>query len=158
MSQLFTFRSKMPASAEAVYRFHAEPGALERLTPPWEKVRVVARTGGIETPGSRVTLRVSIGPFTQDWIAEHAACEPGKLFRDVMVSSPFRFWEHTHKFIPDTQNSSWLEDTVEYQFPFGWLGQLLAGAYTRRRLQRLFEWRHKVTVEALAGQAKEAKR
>ena len=66
MNEIFTYRSKMPPSAEAVYRFHAEPDALERLTPPWEKAQVVARTGGIEEPGSKVTLRVAVGPFSQD--------------------------------------------------------------------------------------------
>jgi uncharacterized protein len=150
MSEKFTFRSKMPASAAQVYRFHAEPGALERLTPPWEKAMVVARTGGIEQPGSTVTLRVTVGPFSQNWVSEHTACEPGKMFLDVMRSGPFRRWEHTHRFITETEHSSWLEDTVEYEFPVGWLGQLFGSAYTRRRLQRMFEWRHKTTAEQLA--------
>lgn len=119
MSQRFQFRSKMPASAEAVYRFHAEPDALERLTPPWEKVKVIARTGNIEQRGSRTTLRVSVGPFSQDWVSEHTACESGKMFRDVMVSGPFRRWEHTHEFQPESADSSWLEDRVEYEFPLG---------------------------------------
>lgn len=147
--ETFSYRSKMPASAEAVYRFHAEPDALERLTPPWEKAQVVARTGSIEQPGSRVTLRVSVGPFSQNWIAEHVVCEPNKMFRDVMRSGPFRHWEHTHKFFPETDCTSFLEDSVEYEFPLGWLGKLFGGAYTRRRLQRMFEWRHKVTAEQL---------
>jgi uncharacterized protein len=151
--ETFTFRSKMPASAAAVYRFHAEPQALESLTPPWEKAKVVARTGGIEQPGSRVTLRVSVGPFTQDWIAEHVACDPGKLFRDRMISGPFRHWEHTHLFLPESENSSWLEDIVEYEFPLGWFGNLLGGSYTRYRLQRMFAWRHRVTAEQLALRA-----
>jgi uncharacterized protein len=153
MGEVFTFRSKMPASAESLYRFHAESGALERLTPPGGKVRILSRTGGIDAPGSRITLRVSIGPFSQDWIAEHTACEPGSFFREVMVSSPFPRWEHTHSFLPDTADSSWLVDTVEYDLPLGWLGRLLVGAYTRRRLQRVFEWRHKVTAEQLAARA-----
>src|SRR5450432_2536049 len=76
MSETFTFRSKMPASAEEVYRFHGEPDALERLTPSWEKVKVIERTGSIEQLGSTVTLRITVGPFTQDWLAEHVACEP----------------------------------------------------------------------------------
>jgi uncharacterized protein len=146
----------MPASAETVYNFHAEPDALERLTPPWEKAQVVSRTGGIDKPGSRVILRVSVGPFTQNWIAEHTACEPGRMFRDVMISGPFPRWEHTHKFLPETDTSSWLEDTVEYDFPLGWLGKFVGGAYTRKRLQRMFVWRHKVTVEILQGRAKKA--
>jgi ligand-binding SRPBCC domain-containing protein len=146
----------MPASAETVYNFHAEPDALERLTPPWEKAQVVSRTGGIDKPGSRVTLKVSVGPFAQNWIAEHTACEPGRMFRDVMISGPFPRWEHTHKFLPETDTSSWLEDTVEYDFPLGRLGKFLAGAYTRKRLQRMFAWRHKVTAEILLERAKKA--
>jgi uncharacterized protein len=149
MSEIFKFRSRMPASAEEVYRLHAEPDALERLTPPWENMRVVARTGGIEQPGARTTMLVSVGPFSQDWIAEHTACVPGKMFRDVMVSGPFRRWEHTHEFQSESADSSWLEDRVEYEFPLGWLGLLLGGGYTRRRLQRMFEWRHKTTAEIL---------
>jgi uncharacterized protein len=153
MSEVFTYRSKMPASAEAVYRFHAEPDALERLTPPWEKAKVMASTGSIEQPGSTVTLRVSVGPFSQDWISEHVACEPNRMFRDVMRSGPFRRWEHTHSFLPETDRSSWLEDIVEYDFPLGWLGKLFGGAYTHRRLQRLFEWRHQATVQQLSARA-----
>jgi ligand-binding SRPBCC domain-containing protein len=150
MSEIFKFRSCMPASAQEVYRFHAERDALERLLPPGQKARVIGRTGGIEAAGSRVTLRVSVGPFSQDWVSEHTACVPGKMFRDVMVSGPFPRWEHTHEFQSESPESSWLEDRVEYEFPFGWLGRLLGGAYTRRRLQRLFEWRHRATAEILA--------
>jgi uncharacterized protein len=155
MSEIFKFRSRMPASAEEVYRFHAEPEAFERLTPPWEKARVVARTGSIEQEGSRTTLRVSVGPFSQDWIAEHRACEPGKMFRDVMVSGPFRRWEHTHEFQAESAETSWLEDRVDFEFPLGRLGRCIGGAYTRRRLQTMFEWRHKKTAEIL--QARKAK-
>jgi uncharacterized protein len=155
MSEQFKFRSRMPASADAVFRFHAEADALERLTPPWENVRVITRTGGIEQLGSHTTLRVSVGPFSQDWISEHTACEPGKMFRDVMVSGPFRCWEHTHEFQPESANSSWLEDRVDYELPLGWLGKLIGGAYTRQRLQRMFEWRHKVTSEMLNARKRE---
>jgi uncharacterized protein len=157
MTEIFKFRSRIPASAAEVYRFHAEPDALERLTPPWEKARVVARTGSIEQRGSRTTLRVSVGPFSQDWVAEHSECVPGRMFRDVMLSGPFRRWEHTHEFLPDTPDSSWLEDRVEYEFPLGWLGNLIGGAYTRRRLQRMFAWRHKVTSDLLAARKREGK-
>ena len=139
----------MPASAERVYQFHAEPDALERLTPPWEAATVFEQNGGIEDLGSRVRIRLRIGPITQFWIAEHAACEPGKMFRDVMVSGPFKKWEHTHLFSADGANASWLEDRVEYEMPLGWLGKTLGGWYARRRLGRMFAWRHEVTAQAV---------
>ena len=56
----FVKRSRMDAPAEEVFRWHARPGAFERLTPPWEKVEVLARSGGLEA-GARVTLRTSAG-------------------------------------------------------------------------------------------------
>ena len=153
MSEIFVFRSRMPASAESVYRFHAEPEALTRLTPPWEHAMVYEQTGGIEDLGSRVKIRLRVGPFSQTWVAEHAACEPGRMFRDVMVSGPFKKWEHTHLFTPDGpdgDDASWLEDRVEYEMPLGWLGKTLGGWYARRRLQRMFVWRHAVTAEAVS--------
>lgn len=150
MREIFVYRSEMPASAEAAYAWHALPDALQKLTPPWEHAQVVEQTGGIDQPGSRVKLRVQVGPIRQIWTAEHTACEPGRMFRDVMVSGPFRHWEHTHLFLPEDENRSWLEDRVEYEFPLGWFGKLVGGTYTRRRLRRMFEYRHRVTAEALA--------
>jgi hypothetical protein len=149
MSERFSFRSAMPASAETAYEWHTLPDALVGLTPPWEKAQVVEQTGGIEQLGSRVKLRVRVGPITQMWTAEHTAFEPGRMFRETMVSGPFRHWEHTHLFIADTASSSWLEDRVEFDLLLGRFGNLLAGSYTRRRLHRLFAWRHRVASEAL---------
>lgn len=139
----------MPASAEVVYRFHAEPDALEQLTPPWENAEVIERTGGIEEIGSRVRLRLRLGPFSQVWVAEHVACEPGRMFRDVMLRGPFVKWEHTHEFHAESEESSWLEDRIQYELPFGWLGDLAGGAYVRKRLKRMFEWRHSRTRDIL---------
>ena len=158
MAEVFIYRSKMPASAEEVFNFHAEPGALEKLTPPWEKAKVIARTGGIEQAGSRVTLRVSVGPISQNWIAEHRDCQPGRMFRDVMVSGPFPRWGHTHSFVPESETSSWLEDRVDFELPLGWFGKFVDSGYTRRRLQRMFEWRHQVTSEELAAGAAKRQR
>jgi uncharacterized protein len=154
VSEQFIYRSQMPASADVVYAWHAKPDALSLLTPPWENARVIERTGSIEQPGSRVKIRLRAGPLLQTWTAEHTACEPGRMFRDVMIAGPFRRWEHTHLFIPDGRNKSWLEDRVEYEFPLGWFGKLVGGAYTRRRLSRMFAWRHRITAEAVGQEVK----
>ena len=47
----FVFRSPMPASADSVFDLHCRPGAFERLSPPWESVKVLERTGGIDDGG-----------------------------------------------------------------------------------------------------------
>ena len=77
---------------EHVFDWHARPGAFERLAPPWSPTRVTARTGRPLEPGSRVDLRVKVGPFWNRWLAEHGEWEPGVMFSDYQVVGPFRSW------------------------------------------------------------------
>ncbi len=71
-----------------VFQWHARPGAFERPTPPWEGVEILERSSGIEN-GARVILRMRLGPFSRQWIAEHYDYEEGCQFRDIQVTGPF---------------------------------------------------------------------
>ena len=137
-------RSRIPAAAEVVYRWHARPGALERLTPPWESVTVEEQSGGIED-GSRVVLRVRVGPVSSRWIAVHRDHIAGAQFRDEQVQGPFAHWVHTHRFKPDGPEASILEDDIEYALPLKPLAGLIGGPSVERKLRRLFAYRHAVT-------------
>lgn len=140
----FTHRSRIPAPAEAVFRWHARPGAFERLVPPWQPVELVERSGGIEN-GARVVLRLRLGPFSRTWVAEHLDYEADRQFRDRQVRGPFARWEHTHRVEPDGDAACYLEDRIDYALPFGPLGAVCGGALTRRSLDRLFTYRHTMT-------------
>jgi uncharacterized protein (TIGR01777 family) len=148
--ELFVRRSRIAASADAVFRWHERPGAFERLTPPWEAVRVVERRGGIED-GARIVLRMGRGPLGVRWVAEHRDFVAGEQFRDVQTSGPFAHWVHTHRVEPDGRDACWLEDRVEYALPFGGLGALMGGGYTRRKLARMFRYRHRLTAADVAA-------
>ncbi len=150
-AHVFTRRSTLAASAEEVFLWHARPGAFERLTPPWDETRVVSRTGGVED-GARVTLRVPVGPTATRWVAEHRDVEPGRGFRDVQVEGPFARWSHRHSMQP-AGASSVLEDRIEYALPAGPAGELVAGAFVRRKLHAAFEHRHAVIAADLADHA-----
>jgi uncharacterized protein (TIGR01777 family) len=147
----FSRTTRLPASAWEAFRWHARPGALERLTPPWEEVSVLDRTGGIAEPGSRVSLTTRIGPFRKRWVAEHKDFVEGRMFRDVQVEGPFSRWEHTHTFRPEAADACTLEDRVDYALPGGWLGRTLGGGAVRRRLQRIFSYRHETTAADIAA-------
>ena len=80
-----------------LFAWHERPGALERLTPPWERIEVVSRQGGIRS-GARVVLKNRLGPITTRWEVEHRDYEKGRLFRDVQLRGPFAHWDHRHVF------------------------------------------------------------
>jgi ligand-binding SRPBCC domain-containing protein len=145
----FVAATRIPASAEAVFDWHEAPGALARLTPSWERLRVL-RHGGIRD-GARVSLLVGPAPFGLRWELEHRDYQPGRSFTDLQRRGPFRYWKHVHRMIPDGPDACVLEDTIEYELPFGALGRLAGGWFVRRKLERLFAYRHDVTRRAFAG-------
>jgi ligand-binding SRPBCC domain-containing protein len=152
-TETYVRRSRIVAPAAEVYEWHGLPDALEQLTPPWEHAKVIEKTGGIER-GARVVLQVGRWPLRTRWVAEHQDFEAGRYFSDLQVAGPFAYWKHTHTFEPDGPAASFLEDRVEYALPLGALGRWFGGWYVRRKLARLFEYRHAVTAREIARRGK----
>jgi ligand-binding SRPBCC domain-containing protein len=73
------------------------------------------------------------------------------MFRDRQIKGPFAVWQHTHSFEPDGLFACYLEDRVEYALPMGALGRMFAGRLVRRKLDRLFSYRHESTARAIGA-------
>jgi uncharacterized protein len=146
---LRTFVTSTPVatSAGALFAWHEAPGAFQRLTPPREPVKVLQQVGGIRD-GARVSVRVGPWPFSVRWDLEHRDYRAGESFTDVQVKGPFKSWRHVHRMIPTGPDSCVLEDRIEYELPFGALGDIAARLFVEPKLRRLFEFRHRVTREA----------
>lgn len=150
--QRFTTTTEINRPAPEVFRWHERAGALERLTPPWEKIEILSSSGGI-TEGQRVALRQKFGPFWLNWEVEHRGYIEGKQFRDVALRGPFAQWDHLHRVIAGVPSACKLEDTITYRLPMGFLGELLVGGRVRGQLAQLFSFRHERTVEDLNAAA-----
>jgi ligand-binding SRPBCC domain-containing protein len=67
-----------------------------------------------------------------------------------MRRGPFAVWRHEHRFEPHARGCR-LVDAIEYEPPLGLLGRLVAPLAIVPRLRKMFEYRHRVTAEALQG-------
>ena len=141
--QHFEYSSWIDAPVETVFAFHERPDALEKLTPPGQRVEVVSRKGGIET-GARVELRIHVGLFSMRWLALHVDYEKNRLFVDDQIRGPFRRWVHRHQFTVEGGGTR-LTDSVEFALPGGRIADLLLGPFVQIRLNKMFEYRHDVT-------------
>ncbi len=146
----FEYGSTVDAAPEAVRAWHLRPGALERLTPPWEHVEVVRRAGGV-ADGGTVELRVGRGPLARRWLARHRDPVAGRGFVDEQVEGPFSSWVHEHHFEPAGSGRTRMLDRVAYEPPFGAAGVLADSLFIRRRLQRSFRYRHATLADDLAA-------
>ncbi len=143
----FVKESTIHASAERVFAFHETPDAFERLQPPWQKTEIIQPPSSLAV-GTTVILRVKVGPFWQRMVAEHVAYEPGRMFADRLIEGPFAAWEHRHIVTPIDEDTCALRDDIEYELPMGVLGRIFGKPIAERQLQRLFEYRHRVTRQA----------
>jgi uncharacterized protein len=151
--QIIERTSTLPVSAEEAFDWHERPGAFERLTPPWERVTLLERTGGLRE-GARTAVRVRIGPLPLRWVAVHRQYEPGRRFVDEQVEGPFSHWIHEHRFEPAGPEASQYTDRIEFGQPFGTLGAAAGLWVARPRIERMLAYRHATLREDLAAHAR----
>lgn len=141
-------RSPMPATAAELFAWHARERAFERLNPPFDPVELEAREGKGLDVGTRVAVRVKLGPIEQAFVARHTAYEAGRMFRDEQELGPFSRWVHTHHF-----SDGELFDEIDWETPLGAMHGLVA-----KKLERAFAYRHAVTRADLERHARFASR
>ncbi|MBX7245652.1 MAG: SRPBCC family protein [Candidatus Sumerlaeaceae bacterium] len=150
MRRTFVVSSRIPAPREAVYKFHEDPSVLPEICPDEAPVKLLSKRNTLEK-GAVDVLKVRILPLVWvKWIARHFAVSPGYYFADRQEKGPFKFWQHVHRFITTGPNETLLVDEVEYELPFGRLGDWIAGGFVARQLARVFQHRHHATAAALA--------
>lgn len=148
------FTTTLSVPAATAFAWHARPGALQRLLPPWQDVRVISQqpaagADSIVADGGRVELSVPAGPLHRRWVARHQDCRPGESFTDVMEQGPLRRWTHQHRFAAHADGCT-LTDQIDYGL--GFPASLMAGS-VRRDLERMFAFRHARTREDLRRHA-----
>ncbi len=88
---------------DEVWAWHTRPGAMHRLVPPWQPMKIIKETESLANGRAILGL-----PGGLRWIAQHdpAGYEPPHQFLDVLSSDgvmtlPPRaigWWRHTHRF------------------------------------------------------------
>ena len=140
----FVKESLIRAEPGRVFAFHELPDALRRLTPPWERARVL-KAAHISEVGSEAVIETRLfGLLKSRWVARHTLYDPPRAFEDVQLSGPFRRWRHRHTVLPHPDGAI-LRDEIEYEPPLGPLGRLAEPFLVRPRLEKVFAYRHEVT-------------
>lgn len=140
-------KTEIPCSAERLFRWHEEPAAFRRLLPPGEPVTILHHDGHVRD-GARAVLIVGPRPFRLRWELEHRDYVPDRQFCDVQLRGPFASYRHEHRIIPVDANRSVLHDHVTFTMPLGRLGQWLGRLIILPKFERLFTFRHRITLEA----------
>ena len=141
----------IPRPLHEVFKFFSDAQNLEKLTPGFLHFRIMTPQPIVMKPGALIDYRLRLYGWPVSWQTRIESFIPDESFVDRQLHGPYRHWEHRHEFraVPDGTE---MIDHVEYQLPFGVLGQLARTFFVRRALENIFDFRHK-TVEAEFGAA-----
>lgn len=144
--QTFIKSSYINCDVKSLFDFHLDTNNLTKITPPDTKVELLTKNF---KPGVSQILKIkSIKYFIpMYWEVKIEKIDQPNLLVDLALKSPFAFWEHKHIFIKHG-NMSELKDIVIFKMPFGFIGKLLE-AFVLKDLQKMFDFRHKITKEIL---------
>ncbi|HEY5151553.1 MAG TPA: TIGR01777 family oxidoreductase [Mycobacterium sp.] len=128
---------------DEVFAWHTRPGAMRRLVPPWQPMRVVAETQSLADGVAILGL-----PAGLRWIARHdpAGYDPPYQFVDALSSDglltlPPRiigWWRHTHRFSDAGDDTTRVCDEVDTTVP-------------GKALRSTFAYRHRQLADDLAA-------
>lgn len=109
-------RAVVDTPIDEVFDWHARPGAIHRLVPPWQPLRVLAEASSLRDGRAILGL-----PGGIRWAAQHdpAAFDPPHRFVDHLDSTPLRallHWRHDHRFV-DLGAATAVLDRVQTEVP-----------------------------------------
>jgi ligand-binding SRPBCC domain-containing protein len=143
-------------SSNEVFSWHIREGAFERLNPPWQQFKVIERKGNIQSNGT-VKIKMKIGgggPIRITWLVKHSDYVEGKQFKDMQIKGLFSSWIHTHLFKSIELSSSYiLEDHIKYSLPGGALSEIIASPLINKKLNQMFDYRHRLSRDDLVVHA-----
>ncbi len=134
------FAQWVPSSNTQTLSFFEHPENVEKVTPPSMKLKVGKVSQKGLRVGTRIPLSFSMFNVPIEWVTKVKEWKPGKGFSDTQIKGPFSFWNHTHEF-ESTQGGTLIRDRIQYQLPFGPLGDIVAGSWVRKKLETVFNYR-----------------
>lgn len=146
-TRYFEKSSTVPATLDAVIRFHEDPRALARLTPP-PIIMQLQRDDRRSLTEGEIEFTLWFGPLPFRWTARH---EPGPTphsFADTQVNGPLAYWRHEHIF-EEVDGGVQLTDRIALAHQRGPLGLITRLAFDGPPLRILFAYRHWRTRRAL---------
>lgn len=127
-------------SLDRLKRFHEDPEALAKLTPP-PIVMQLHRDARRSINEGEIEFTLWFGPVPIRWIARH---EPGPCphsFADLQIKGPMAYWRHEHVFI-EKPGGVELRDRIVLAHKRGLAGLVTRLLFDGLPMRILFAYRH----------------
>ena len=130
---------------QTAWDFFSSPMNLSKITPKDMAFTVLSeqKTNKI-FEGMIIDYTVSpLFGIPLKWKTRITEVIPNKSFTDFQEKGPYKLWNHHHEFIPN-EKGVFMVDKVDYELPFGLLGNLAHALFVKKKLEKIFNYRFHV--------------
>lgn len=142
MIHQFERQQQLNCDLETAWKFFSSANNLSEITP--KDMNFVVRTQLSEDEiyeGMVIDYYVSpLFGIKLKWQTIIVEVESNKMFTDFQNKGPFKMWHHHHFFIPN-ENGVLMVDKVNYELPFGFLGEFAHKVMVKKKLENIFDFR-----------------
>jgi len=136
---------QLSCDISTAWKFFSSPHNLSRITPPEMKFTVLSE-GLSEHIFKGMTIDYKVSPLLgipMNWQTLITEVNEEKDFTDTQVKGPYKLWRHFHEFIPN-EAGVLMKDTVDYELPFGIIGDITNSILVGKKVESIFDFRNKV--------------
>ncbi|KMQ60757.1 SRPBCC domain-containing protein [Chryseobacterium sp. BLS98] len=131
-----------------VWKFFSSANNLSEITPKDMNFIVLTTMENDEIyEGMLIDYYISpLFGIKMKWQTEIIKVDFQKSFIDFQKKGPYKLWHHHHEFIPN-ENGVLMKDTVDYELPMGFLGEIAHPVFVKKKLKHIFDYRYAVLKE-----------
>lgn len=136
---------QLDCSIAEAWRFFSSPNNLSKITPKSMAFTVLTKDL-VNEIFEGMLIDYSVAPLfgiEMKWQTRILKVEYQNSFVDFQVRGPYKYWNHLHEF-ECNENGVLMKDTVDYELPFGFIGNVVHSLLVKRKLIDIFDYRKKV--------------
>lgn len=130
---------------ETAWHFFSSPMNLSKITPKDMGFTVLSDYNN-EQIFEGMIINYTVSPLLNiplKWRTRISQVQLNKSFTDFQEKGPYKYWKHFHEFIPN-KDGVLIKDTVDYELPFGILGNIAHSIFVKKKLAHIFDFRYGV--------------
>lgn len=130
---------------QTAWDFFSSPMNLPKITPKNMAFTVLSEQK-TNTIFEGMIIDYTVSPLLGiplKWKTRITSVIPNKSFTDFQEKGPYKLWNHHHEFIPNEKGVLMI-DKVDYELPFGVLGNIAHALFVKKKLEKIFNYRFQI--------------
>lgn len=141
MRHSFQIVQQLPVSVRQAWNFFSNPENLQLITPSDFQFKILTPLNGSIYPGQVIDYTVRpLFSIRMKWRTIITKVDHEVMFVDEQQKGPYRYWQHQHYFRP-FEGGTEMTDTVSYEVPGAFFGDILNKMIIKKKLKDLFDYR-----------------